>query len=136
MIVRLDVRAHTRPFRFWQIVQFQVTLNGTMHTIGNPAWIQPLRFDGIADCVRYARIAIFRYLEPRLTDIPEHFEWRIYDESCAKACPMCQQSMHQTLQLRNRLAAIDVSHWSCAQCQSLAQPIPEPQWATRGTLML
>jgi hypothetical protein len=130
MIVRLDVCGHTRPFRFWQIIQFQVTINGTVHTIGNPAWIQPLRFDGIADCVRYARIAIFRYLEHRLTEIPEQFEWRIYDASSVRTCPVCQHPLHQTMQLR------DVSQWTCAACQSQAHPQPSISRAARVTLTI
>jgi hypothetical protein len=130
MILRLDVRAYTRPCRFWQILQFQVTLDRTVHTVSHPAWIHSLRFEGIADCVRYARRAIFHYLERRLTEIPDQFEWHIYDEACVRLCPACQEPLHQTMQLRARLVAIDVSQWACAYCHTLAPP---PQKRPRRT---
>jgi hypothetical protein len=134
MIVRMDVRSHTRPFRYWQILEFQVTMHGTVHVVSQRLRIHHLRFGGIADCVRYARVAIFYYLERRLTEIPDHFEWRIYDQGCPRTCPVCHEPMHQTIQLRARLAATDVSHWTCADCERMACPHREPGQSSTGTV--
>jgi hypothetical protein len=125
MIVRLDVRYHKLPFRFWQILRYQVALDGTWHAAGNPAWVCPLRFGGIEDCVRYARIAVFRYLENRQhVQIPDRFEWRIYDHDALTLCATCQNPLHRGVRLGWRLTAVELSQSQCANCTNLPPPQP------------
>lgn len=117
MIVRIDVHQQLTADSYWQLKRCQVQQEGLMEDVMNSVAINTLRFRSLQGAVRYIKAVTFAYLEmKRHTEMPEHIEWRIFDDHTVFPCPHCHQPMFRKAKLGRRGKCLDLKDWGCPEC--------------------